>query len=254
MTKNPKIGVIGVGHLAMALLEGWRRSGLPAEEILLSPRGHGRGAAMAHGHALARDNVDLVRRVEIIFLAVRPAHAEAALSGLPWRRGQIIVSACAGVSIATLQKAAPEAEICRIMPLTAAAIGASPTTCHPLPPEVEPLLARLGPVIPLAAESAFEVATVSAAVYGWALELIATSAAFAQANGLPAETARALNAATFTAAGRLAGQPGADLSLLLSELVTPGGITERGLDVLSAGAVPETWTLASQAVLDKLTR
>lgn len=247
------IGVIGVGHLAMTLLEGWRRSGLCADAMLLSPRGHGPEQAAAHGHSLATDNADLVRRSDVVLLTVRPDDAIAAVAGLPWRAGQIVLSACAGVPVAALEAAAPGARVCRIMPLTAAGIGASPTTCFPALASVTPLLARLGPVIPLAHEADFETATVSAAVYGWALTLIGTSIDWAVANGLPPETARQLTGATFAAAGRLACQPGADVAALLSDLVTPDGITERGLQVLDAGQVTQSWQAASRAVLDKLT-
>ena len=40
---------------------------------------------------------------------------------------------------------------------------------------------------------------------------------------------------------------------MLLELVTPGGITERGLQVLSAREVPMAWEEACMAVLAKLT-
>lgn len=247
------IGVLGVGHLAVTLLDGWRRSGLSSGSILLSPRGYGKREAELHGHSLATDSADLVRRSDVVLLAVRPGDAVAAVTDLPWRPGQIILSACAGVPIAALEAAAPSARVCRIMPLTAAGIGASPTTCFPALTKLLPLLERLGPVIPLTDERDFETATVSAAVYGWVLSLIGTSTDWAVHNGLAADAARRLTAATFIAAGRIAGEPEADISSLLSELVTPGGITEHGLKVLEAADVTTAWEKASTAVLTKLT-
>lgn len=248
-----RIGVIGVGHLAATLLEGWRRAGLGADSVLLSPRGRARELAAAQGYAVAGDNADLVRRADVVLLAVRPADVQTALAGLPWRAGQVLLSACAGVPIPVLEAAAPGAQVCRIMPLTAAGIGASPIPCLPMLDSLRPLLECLGPVIPLAHEADFEAATVSAAVYGWALSLIGTSIGWAVANGLPPETARQLTGATFAAAGRMACEPGADMAAMLSELVTPGGITERGLQVLEAGQVAQSWRAASDAVLEKLT-
>ena len=248
-----RIGVIGVGHLAATLLAGWRRSGLPSEEVRLSPRGHARRLAQAHGYALARDNADLVTWADAVLLAVRPGDAAQALRGLQWRSGQVVLSACAGVALEDLQAEAAPARVCRIMPLTAAGIGASPTTCFPPFAEIVPLLERLGPVIPLTREADFETATVSAAVYGWALSLIGASIDWAAAKGLPPETARQLSGATFAAAGRMACEPGADVAALLAELVTPGGITERGLQVLEAHETRQGWNAASDAVLDKLT-
>lgn len=39
---------------------------------------------------------------------------------------------------------------------------------------------------------------------------------------------------------------------MLAEVVTPGGITERGLQVLKGAGVPDAWEAACQAVLEKL--
>lgn len=246
------LGILGVGHLAAAVLTGLIRSGFDAQDILLSPRGQGPELAAAHGFALAVDNTDLVRRSDIVLLAVRPAAALTAVTGLPWRDGQILVSACAGVSVATLDTAAAPARIARIMPLTAAEICKSPTLLYPDLPQVRALLNRIGPVIAVPDEGAFEVATVSAAVYGWAQMLIGRTAEWSAARGLPPETARALVARTFEAAGALIAEKPDPIGDLLHELVTPGGITERGLNVLDAAAVPQGWDAACQAVLDKL--
>ncbi|MEZ5798550.1 MAG: pyrroline-5-carboxylate reductase dimerization domain-containing protein [Paracoccaceae bacterium] len=247
-----KLGVLGVGHLAATLLKGWDRAGVDPARVILSPRGHGPDLAAARGYGLAADNADLVARADLVVLAVRPAAAVPAVTGLPWRAGQVILSACAGVPIAALAQAAPGARVVRIMPLTAAEIGRSPTAIHPDDPQARPWVDMLGPVIPLPREEAFEIATVSAAIYGWAQDLIARSAGWSAAQGLEAETARLLVARTFEAAGALLATRPEPMEQLLQDLVTPGGITERGLQVLGAAAVPEAWDAACQAVLDRL--
>lgn len=286
-----QIGILGIGHLAENLLAGWRAAGRRPGTMLLSPRGKGPKLARAWGYGLARDNADLVARSAIVVLAVRPADARAALEGLPWRAGQIVVSACAGVSCAALAPLAAPAQICRIMPLTAAAIQASPVPLYPDLAPARALAADLGPVIALNDEAEFETATVAAAAYGWALSLIAQSAAWSQARGLAPDTARALWGATFAAAGQMAcalpggpdappaqgipdapaaqGIPGApaaqglsgapaaplarDMQGVLRDLVTPGGITECGLQSLAAAGQPAAWDQAMAAVLAKLT-
>jgi pyrroline-5-carboxylate reductase len=40
---------------------------------------------------------------------------------------------------------------------------------------------------------------------------------------------------------------------MLTELVTPGGITELGLNVLDAAGQPQAWQQACEAVLKRLT-
>lgn len=244
------LGIIGVGHLAAALLAGLHRTGFAPGEVLLSPRGRAAEMAVRYGHALARDNADLVARCDLVLLAVRPAAAAGAVAGLPWRAGQVLVSACAGVPLAALD--AGPAQRMRIMPLTAAEVGASPTSCFPDLPEARRLLDALGHVIPLTSEAEFEIATVSAAIYGWAQDLIARSTEWAAAQGLDPQVARRLNGLTFAAAGALIDGKPQPMAQMLRELVTPGGITERGFQVLAAHGVGPGWEAACDAVLDKL--
>lgn len=244
------LGIIGVGHLAAALLAGLHRAGFAPGEVLLSPRGRAAEMAVRYGHPLARDNADLVARCDLVLLVVRPAAAPGAVAGLPWRARQVLVSACAGVPIAALDTG--PARRMRIMPLTAAEVGASPTACFPDLPEARRLLEALGPVIPLTSEAEFEIATVSAAIYGWAQDLIARSAEWAAAQGLDPLVARRLNALTFAAAGALIDSKPEPMAQMLHELVTPGGITERGFQILKAHGVSAGWEAACDAVMDKL--
>ncbi|MCB6178082.1 NAD(P)-binding domain-containing protein [Rhodobacter sp. Har01] len=244
------LGILGVGHLAASLLAGLQRAGFAAEDVVLSPRGRAVEMSARYGHALAQDNADLVARTKLVLLAVRPADAPAAVTGLPWRAGQVLVSACAGVPLAHLP--VHPAKAMRIMPMTAAEIGASPTVCFPDLAEARRVVEAFGPVIPLPGEADFQVATVSAAVYGWTLDLIRQTADWSAAQGLDAAIARRLNALTFAAAGALAAQTRQPMPDLLHDLVTPGGITERGLQVLVGHAMGTAWASACDAVLEKL--
>lgn len=247
-------GFLGVGHLAEALIEGALASGLPARELVLSPRGRAESVAKRFGLTVAADNAALVAAASVVVLGVRPAQARAALEGLPWRADQVIVSCCAGLAIADLADAAAPARVMRAMPLTAAAIGASPIPVHPDLAAARPLLDRLGTVAALASEADFEVATVSAAVYGWVQHLVGRSTAWSAARGLDPALARRLTALTFVAAGRVLAERDAPIEDLLAELATPGGITELGLSVLADHDVSGAWDAAQAAVLDRLRR
>ena len=244
------IGIIGVGHLATALLEGFLLSGMDPEEILLSPRGKAAQLSARWGLPMATDNYDLVTRADLVLLAVRPLDAQRAIAGLPWRDGQTLLSLCAGVPRSALNVA--PASTVRAMPLTAAAINASPTACFPPVPKAMAILERLGPVIPLHDEAQFDLATVNAAIYGWAQDLVRQSADWMTAQGADAKTARRLASLTFVAAGRLTAESSESLEGLIAELVTPGGITELGLDVLARRQQPEAWQAACDAVHQRL--
>lgn len=246
------LGIIGVGHLARSILAGLVRAGHPPADILLSPRGGGPDLAGRHGFVLAPDNAALVERSDIVLLSVRPADACHAVQDLPWREGQVLMSACAGVLRASLQAAASGARVIRIMPITAAEQGASPTLAFPLVPEVQPFLDAIGSTIALDSEAQFETATVSAAVYGWAQALIRTGAVWNAQNGLDPSVARQLAARTFVAAGLMQTDESQTMDATLASLCTPGGITEAGLQSLQQSGVPEAWEEACALVLRRL--
>lgn len=235
-------GFIGVGHLAVYLLNGLARSGVKASDIILSPRGKGACLSRKHGYRLAADNADLVRQSAIVVLAVRPQQAEPALEGLPWRPGQLVVSVCAGIPLERLSPAAAPAKVVRAMPITAVQVGASPTAIYPDDERVRALFAPLGGIVPLVREDDFDVATIYAAVYGWVHALIGAAADWGEANGLARETARNLSARTFLAAARMVEDEAKEpVSALVERLSTPGGITEAGMNHLYGAGVPELW-------------
>jgi pyrroline-5-carboxylate reductase len=138
------------------------------------------------------------------------------------------------------------------MPLTAAEIGASPTVFYPDNPAARDIIARFGATIPLADETAFEIATVPAAIYGWAQQLMRGTVEWSTEKGADADVMRKLVSLTFVAAGRLIAEKPEPMQQLLDELVTPGGITELGLHILRDRQQPEAWAAACDAVLNRL--
>jgi len=247
-----KLGIIGVGHLAGSILKGLLRAGTKPSDICLSPRGHGPELARRHGFELAEDNNALVDQSDLILLSVRPADAVDAVSDLPWRGGQVVMSACAGVSTDQLSQPVAPARVVRIMPITASELGASPTVVYPALPETAPFLDAIGQTIALSSEEQFETATVSAAIYGWVQELIRVGVDWSVDHGLDPVAARQLVTQTFVASGRVQGELDGTMSEILSALLTPGGITEAGLDHLGRNNMQTAWTGACDVVLNKL--
>ncbi|MEB8386007.1 NAD(P)-binding domain-containing protein [Rhodobacteraceae bacterium KMM 6894] len=246
-----RLGIIGVGHLAASILTGLTRAGWDPRDICLSPRGHASNLARRDGYTLARDNADLVARCDLVLLAVRPKDAVSSVTGLAWREGQVLLSACAGVSRTALAPAAP-ARVVRIMPITASELGASPTLIYPATDAARPFLEALGTAIDLTSEDQFNAATVSAAIYGWAQQLIIAGAEWSTEQGMDPATARQLAAQTFTAAGRMQAEQDAPMRDILNSLCTPGGITQAGLDHLNTKGVTDSWRSTCDMVLNRL--
>lgn len=247
-----KLGIIGVGHLAGSLLTGLARAGWSMEDIRLSPRGQSTTFAQAYGCQRCDSNDAVLAGSDLMLLAVRPADAPEVMADLPFSAHHVVLSACAGVPLHVLQDAAPAPTILRIMPITAAELGASPTLVYPMHPAAAAFLETIGTVIPLEREADFDVGSVSAALYGWAQRLIIDAASWSSDAGLDPQTARQLIAQTFVAAGRMMAEKEAPMENVLASLITPGGITEAGLNHLETKEISQAWTGACDVVLEKL--
>lgn len=250
------IGILGVGHLAGYLVAGLRRHA-DAPEVLLSPRNAERSARLAEtaGVSVAVDNARLVRNCPIVLLATRPGQAVEAVRGLPWHDGQVLVSLCAGLARAALTPHCAPALLVRAMPITAAKLGESPTCLYPDHKIARQVFEKIGIVLTLPDESSFEVASVSAAYYGWIHALIGEVRDWTIAAGLPPEVAGPLVAQTTRAAASMvAAAPERATADLVEELATPGGITEAGLDTLRCRDSLADWRAACAAALAKMTK
>lgn len=249
-----RIGFIGVGHLAGFLVEGLRRADSDAE-IILSPRNVERSAhlAMRFGATVAVDNQAVADTADVILLTTRPGDTVAACNDVYFRPGQIVVSTVAGLSLASLTPAIVPATAVRAMPISCAALNSSPTLLYPENPRARALFALLGSVHVLADEAQFAPASVIAAFYGWVYALLDETVAWTVGAGVPPQIARDLVLETVRGATDMAlAQPEKDLVNMLDSLATPGGITEYGLKILHQRHGLDAWTIALDAVFDRM--
>ena len=248
------IGIIGAGHLAGYLVAGWRRA-WPDLEVIVSSRNAAQAARLAatYGAAVAPDNQAMAAAAEVLVLATRPADAVAALRGCAFRPEQIVISVAASVRLAVLAAAAAPARVVRALPLSCAAVNASPTLLCPDDPHARMAFEPLGSVHELADEEQFIRASVISAFYGWVYALLDETVAWTAAGGVPPALARSLVLETVGGASgqALAGgeQP---LTAILDALATPGGITRHGLTVLGQQGGLAAWTAALDAVYAQL--
>jgi pyrroline-5-carboxylate reductase len=249
-----RVGFLGVGELASFLVEGLRRAS-HGEQIILSPRNAERSKSLAerHGCTVAASNADLVERSDIVVLATRPPQAVEAVRGLPWHDQHVLLSAAAGVALAPLRSVAAPATVVRALPVSCAAIGASPSALFPDQPRARELLGRLGSVHVFSDEASFEVAVSVGVYYAWTFALAAEGTRWAQAHGLSPDVARAFVVDSLRgAASMMAAHPDASLPDMLDALATPGGLTRLGLGVMEERGALEAWSAACDAVLAQI--
>lgn len=236
-----KILIVGCGNMGGAMLAGWLAGGRSAADFtVVDPY----LAETPEGVALLREMPAADARFEFILLGVKPQQLGDAADGLAPLVGQgtVLLSILAGVDLATLRQRFPECgAVVRVMANLAAALGKSPVALAGQVSAVqqamiEALMAPLGPAEWLRDEALMDLMT---ALVGsgpaFVYRVIESFSAGAEALGLPREQADRLALAMVEGAVALAVQSPVSPAELAKRVASPGGTTQKGLDVLDAG-------------------
>ena len=142
MTETPgsqaahHLGFIGAGQMALALARGFVRAGLAAPERLVaydvSSASLERFVAEVAGAQGARSNEEVTQRSDVVFIAVKPQHLAAALSGVrsAVADDKLFVSIVAGAPLARQRSPPAPGWGIRAATTSRAARGcAAPTPC-----------------------------------------------------------------------------------------------------------------------------
>lgn len=245
------LGVVGVGHMTGAMIEGWARlSEGERPRFLLSPRGASVAARLAQtcGAEVMESNEAVVEASDVVVLGVRPGDVETAYKGLPWRAGQTALSVIASVNTGALERLVAPARVVRCMPLTACAFGESAVALYPDDKEMASLLAPLGAVSALEDEATFDLMAVHGCTYGWLISLVDQIAAWSEEVGIPPEAARRHVAQTFRAAGTTALEDPRPVGEIWREIASPGSFTRQGIETLEQEDYAAPWRAALERI------
>ena len=126
-----QLGVLGVGHLASALLNGVFEQGiLSPEQVLLLDQDAGRVLPFAERGCQVADDAAALAAAPRLVVAVRPqSFDDAAASAVGLDASHLVISVMAGLDSNRIQTGlGGRCRVVRVMPNTAAAIGESMTT------------------------------------------------------------------------------------------------------------------------------
>ena len=126
-----KLGFIGAGNMASAILQGAVSNGfLPAEDIWIydiDPAQCAKKKTIYSTLQIAENNVDLIQQVDVVILAVKPVYYAAVLQEIrAHAAGKKIISIAAGWTHAMLTEildASCNAQVLRVSPNTPALVG-----------------------------------------------------------------------------------------------------------------------------------
>lgn len=230
----------GCGNMGGAMLKGWLACGMAADQFTIvdpyleeAPAGTRLLQAAPQGEGA----------FDVVLLGFKPQQLPDAVGSIrPFvGRGTLLLSILAGVDLATLRAAFPEARaIVRVMPNLAAALGKSPIALvgdadAPARAQTDALMAPLGQAEWLSGEDQMDLVTALAGSGpAFVYRVIDALAAGAAALGLPREQADRLALSMVEGAAMLAAQSEHSPAELARRVASPGGVTQVGIDVLDA--------------------
>lgn len=262
-----KLGFIGLGNMATAIIAGILKKGLvPAENILGSDKlpAAMQKAADKYGIQTIESNTEVASRADVLFLAVKPQFLEGVLSEIaPYLTGDnLIISMAAGKSLGWLhEKLDAEVRMIRIMPNTAAIVGESCTAiCRDAYATDEDValavkLCQAFGVTQVLDEKMMDVFSAlggsSGAFVFLYMEALADGAVAA---GMPRQMAYEVAAQSTLGAAKLMRDTKEHPGALKDMVCSPGGTTIEGIKALEKGSVRASVMDAVEACVERAKR
>jgi pyrroline-5-carboxylate reductase len=251
-------GIVGVGAIATAIVTGLCEQVQDAPRIVLSPRNAERVADLAGRFAsvrVARSNQQVLDEASVVLLCIRPQDARSILPGLKFSAQHAVVSAMAGIQLASLRElVAPARDIARVIPLPSVATREGATPVFPPTDAATALFDRLGTSIEVPHETAFEATSASTATIAAHFAYLNAICRWLIAQGVAETAARQQVAATFAGlASQLRGHV-SDFAEAARDHATAGGTNEQFLGVLEQARVFDAVEDGLNRVLERLAK
>jgi len=259
-----KLGVIGYGNIAKALVGGVVNSGyLEADNIHVSSRNFEKikkesGGMGCHAHA---SNKEVARIADFLVLAVKPYQYEAILSEInsEMKESAVLVSVAAGVTIEMMENWMGRAsKIIRTMPNTPMQVGIGMIAVTPngLVDKTESewvismfeSVGRVAVVDESKMEAVIGACGSSPAFVYMMIEALADGAVL---KGLPRDQAIELAAQAVKGAAEMVLETGRHPGLLKDQVCSPGGTTIEGVSALESAGFRTAVIEAVRRTVDK---
>ena len=275
-----KLGFIGGGKMAAALIKGVLKSGVCAPAEITVSDVHAPTAEKLRsetGVTIAASTAEVVGASEVIVLAVKPGDALAAIqsvttqqmeSSMRWawqggsgKGGKLLLSIVAGLSIRSLEQAAGDKlRIIRVMPNTPALVlaGASAFALGTQATEEDAAVAQsifgsVGVALQVKETLLDAVTGLSGSGPAYGYTIIEALADGGVLMGLPRELALQLAAKTVAGAAEMVLQSGLHPAVLRDQVTSPGGTTIAGLEALESGGLRAALIAAVRAATERAT-
>ncbi|MGI9329876.1 MAG: pyrroline-5-carboxylate reductase [Gammaproteobacteria bacterium] len=246
-----RIGFVGGGNMAGAMLAGLLRAGHPAGNLQVAdPKAERRAqlAQLSKDLLIVADNVDATTGADVIVLAVKPQLMPGVAKALQPGPQQLFVSVAAGISLAAMHEWFGPSQPCvRSMPNQPALVGAGMSVLCAATgvsdtqrAQAEYLAGAAGSTAWVDDEGLMDAVTAVSgsgpAYFYLVMEILEDCA---RDMGIPAEVARQLAVQTAYGAGLAAREAQIAPGELRQMVTSPGGTTQAAIEVLQQGGLDD---------------
>ena len=242
-----KIGFIGSGKMASAIIKGLIKTNFAKPENLLATQAEPTGIEEKSknlGIKIILDNKELVRNSDVIFIAVKPNQVLGVLEEIkPFVTPEkLIVSIAAGVNIKKLEGNLPDgSKVIRVMPNTPALVGegmsgmaGGKNSKEEDIDFVKSLLSTIGKCIVVDNESQIDIVTaISGSGPAFFYKVINEIARAGEKLGMDYDKALLLSIQTAIGSAKMALNRDISMEQLISNVATKGGCTAVGVDCMN---------------------
>ena len=242
---NKKIGFIGCGKMASAIISGVLASGfLQKENILASERNEANAKLKNEelGINVITNNAELVKKVDAIFIATTPNFAEEVLNEIKnyITKDKLLVSICAGVTTKFIESVVgDDKRVVRVMPNTPALVleGMS-GVCGGKSAEADDvrfvvdLLSNIGKAIEVPEEQMDIVTAISGSGPAFYYKVINEIARAGEKLGMDYNKALTLSIQTAIGSAKMLLNSDKSAEDLIASVATKGGCTRVGVDYM----------------------
>jgi pyrroline-5-carboxylate reductase len=251
-----KIGFLGTGKIASAVVEAVCTSELTNFEICVSPRNseRSRNLESAFKQVTRMDtNQDVVDNSDIVFIALKPDIYEEVLKSLTFRKEHTLVSLVPFSSYARLRVLlSPAVSISRATPLPTVVNHLCPIQVFKPSEPVLKILGSIGQVLVVDTEEELHTIWTLTCLISPYYDLMAELSEWAKKNKVAGETADRYIAGMFSSLSQAAAKSeDPDFGLLSSHAATPGGLNEWTAENVKAAGAHKAYTHAADYILGK---
>lgn len=235
-----KIGFIGGGNMAQAIIGGLVAQGVNQQSIVVSePYQPTREILQAKNIQLLNDNIDVIQQADIIIIAVKPQMAKEVLTPLAGLcADKLVISIMAGIEIETISQLLGGAKrIVRVMPNTPALLqlGTSGAFAHDLTADdksiATQILQAIGLVVWVKHEREIDAVTaVSGSGPAYFFYMMEHMIQAGIDMGLDEQTAKQLTLQTALGSAQMAIQSEHSPTQLRKNVTSPNGTTQKAIE------------------------